>query len=552
MSETLYRKYRPRKFSEVVGQKHVTKTLRNALKNNRIAHAYLLTGSRGTGKTSIARILASAANCEKNKNGEPCLKCKNCKEIANFRSVDIFEIDAASHTGVDNIRELKETINVPPTHGKYKVYIIDEVHMLSQGAFNALLKTIEEPPKHVIFILATTEIHKIPETILSRCQRFDFSKMSFENIIEKLSLIAKSEQVKISKDSLELIAIAAEGGMRDAESLLGQIMSLEDKNITKKEVEEILGVSQQLSIEKVTENIIQKDISSVFTEINNLTKEGCDLEVFSKSFLNYLRKILIIKFDNNPKKSNHVEMTKDQFQKAKDFSEKISLQDLLLLMDNFIEAQGKIKSSFIPQLPLEIAFAKSIRHNKNQNDDHSAAVKKVSLSNQKKVVNEKKITEKKVENKIQEKDSIENSPSKETTNHKKRKENKNIKKVSIEEVLEAWQTVKNEISKQNKSLSSFLSTSRPIRVSDENIVTISTKYDFHKEKISEASNRLTIEEILDKILGSTVKIDMIVDKPSEASTEEYYASLNKDSDETEVSSSINNALNIFGGKIVEQ
>lgn len=252
MSISLYRKYRPQTFSDVIGQKHIVQTLSNSIMSDRVAHAYLFTGPRGTGKTTMARIFARAVNCanlSSNKGAadklnirhseagtdtssretsnsfanitlaNPCLKCDICKNITEGRSLDIFEIDAASNTGVDNIRELRENVKFPPSHAKYKVYIIDEVHMLSTGAFNALLKTLEEPPAHVIFILATTEIHKVPETIISRCQRYDFTRLSLEHIIEKLSTIAASEKISIEKDAIEMIAVASEGGMRDAESL---------------------------------------------------------------------------------------------------------------------------------------------------------------------------------------------------------------------------------------------------------------------------------------------------------------------------------------------
>jgi DNA polymerase-3 subunit gamma/tau len=298
MSSTIYRKYRPKNFSEIIGQKHIVQTLSNAIKNDRVGHAYLFTGPRGTGKTSIARILAKTVNCldlKPARNASParqsddshggghsdaggdsitCEKCQNCKMISENQSLDIIEIDAASNTGVDNIRELRETVGLPPTALKYKVYIIDEVHMLSTGAFNALLKTLEEPPKHVIFILATTEIHKVPATILSRCQRFDFTRLPLQNIIEKLSMIAKKEKVSIDADSLEMIAIAAEGGMRDAESLFGQVLSLEDKNITATEVEEILGTTDRKFYAELAELIFKKDATGAIARINNFLNDG--------------------------------------------------------------------------------------------------------------------------------------------------------------------------------------------------------------------------------------------------------------------------------------
>ncbi|MFC1645429.1 DNA polymerase III subunit gamma/tau [Patescibacteria group bacterium] len=586
MSQTLYRKYRPQKFSEVIGQKHIVQTLKNAIKNNRTAHAYLLTGSRGTGKTTIARILSTAVNCEKLTKGEPCLKCKNCVDIKNNQSVDIIEIDAASHTGVDNIRELKETITLPPTSGKYKVYIIDEVHMLSQGAFNALLKTLEEPPAHVMFILATTETHKIPETILSRCQRFDFIKFPIDNIIEKLSKITKQEKIKISKESLELIALAAEGGMRDAESILGQIISLEDKNITRKEVAEILGISEQRSIEDVVEQIINGNIESIFIIINNLSKEGCDLEIFTKSLLNYLRKIILASSSNDAKElSTLLEMSSEQTEKIKTLSSKISISDLILIIDNLLEAQGKIKSSFIPQLPLEMAFIKSLQKN-IPSSTPSQSTQQIPNTPQAekprpreelhetttiKTVSEKKDIAQKAETtsteiiaikKNAESKNISKKPSanKEATESKEdvevKKNTTTAKPVQLDEVLRFWKTVTTEISTDNKSLASFLSTCRPIEVQEKNVIIISTKYDFHKEKIMEMTNRLTIENILDKILESAVRINVSVEEKDDTETAEYFASLNRDENEGQSSSengnTVTDALNIFGGKVVEE
>ncbi|KKP93261.1 MAG: polymerase III, subunit gamma and tau protein, partial [Candidatus Moranbacteria bacterium GW2011_GWE1_36_7] len=360
MSLSLYRKYRPLTFSDVIGQGHIVQTLSNAILHNRIGHAYLFTGPRGTGKTTMARIFARAVNCQNPKGADPCLECDVCKNITQGTSLDIFEIDAASNTGVDNIRELRENVKFPPSQAKFKVYIIDEVHMLSTGAFNALLKTLEEPPAHVIFILATTEIHKVPETIISRCQRYDFTRLSLEHIIEKLSTIAKSEKISVEKNALEMIAIAAEGGMRDAESLLSQVMSLEDKKITAKEVEEILGTTQRQSLEAMVSYLLGKNAASAITLVNELSRDGYDLDVFNKSFLNYLRQVMLVCVDEKLAKIFSYELTKEQSLALVEQSKNHSSKELLHIISCFSEIQGKIKSAFIPQLPLEMAIIKAV------------------------------------------------------------------------------------------------------------------------------------------------------------------------------------------------
>jgi len=352
----LYRKYRPKTFGEIVGQEHIIKTLTNALKLDKIAHAYLFTGVRGTGKTSVARLLAKAVNCLERKNSEPCNKCQACEEINQNKSMDLVEIDAASNRGIDEIRELRDGIKFSPSSLKYKVFIIDEVHMLTREAFNALLKTLEEPPAHVIFILATTEIHKVPQTIISRCQKFDFHKLTLDEIVERLNWIANQEKVKIEKSALELIAVNADGSVRDGESLLGQIMSMEDKNITLEEVQSILGIVDIKAVQDLVQYLIEKENGKAISHINDISNHGYDLIQFTKSLIGYLRKMMILKVDPNLSKLVTIELTKEQISGIVQQSEKFTSTDLIKFIRLFIQAGNEIKLADFPQLPLELAI----------------------------------------------------------------------------------------------------------------------------------------------------------------------------------------------------
>jgi len=371
MSLVLYRKYRPQKFSEFIGQEHIVKTLTNAVSSGMISHAYLFTGPRGSGKTTIARLLAKAVNCQNRKEGEPepCNKCSSCLEIMEGRSMDLIEIDAASHRGIEDIRELKDGIRFSPTKSKYKVFIIDESHQLTKEAANALLKTLEEPPSHAIFILATTEAHKMIPTIISRCQRFDFRKLTVSEILKKLEMISQKEKIKIEKAALELIALNAEGSIRDGESLLDQVFTLygtppalhpptswAPKEIKADEIKEILGLVEIELVSKFTDFLCQKNSAGAINFVNENIEKGVDLEEFTKALINYLRQGLILKImgeEGNPYVSG---LTKEELQKLKEQAEKLKEEEIKRILNLFIEAQNKMKYSPIPQLPIELAI----------------------------------------------------------------------------------------------------------------------------------------------------------------------------------------------------
>ena len=363
----LYRKYRPQTFAEVAGQEHVIQTISNAVKSGRVSHAYLFTGPRGCGKTTTARILAKAVNCLSRKDGEaePCGKCSSCLEIVNGRSMDLIEIDAASHRGIDDIRELRDGIKYVPSKSKYKVFIIDECHQLSKDAANALLKTLEEPPAHAIFVLATTEIHKMLPTILSRCQRFDFRKLKQEELVERLKKLAGLEKTKIEKAALELIAASAGGSVRDAESLLGQVfvfsgMKKETESIKAQDIREVLGIVEVKFIGEFIDLLIAKKAAEAVQFLNDIADKGFDLQEFNKSAINYLRQGLIMSLTGLDAKGNTnllvSGLTDEEYAKLLGQVQTLKTEKIRKIIELFLSAQEKIRYSPIPQLPLELAI----------------------------------------------------------------------------------------------------------------------------------------------------------------------------------------------------
>lgn len=352
----LYRKYRPQKFSEVVGQEHVVRTLQGALQTNKLAHAYLFAGPRGTGKTTLARILAKVINCDRLQDSDACAECSFCLEVKNGRALDLIEIDAASNRGIDEIRALREGTRFSSMNaGKYKTYIIDECHQLTKEASNALLKTLEEPPTKTMFILATTEPHKMLPTILSRVQRFDFKKLSTDQIVTKLTGIAQEEKIKIEKDLLRLIALQAEGSLRDAESNFSKLISFQGEEITAEGIKEVLGLIPLNLYGDWFNFILSKKPAEATILINHVYQTGLDLDDFAKGLLDYARRILVARASPAMAASFQEDLGMESARSIVNFAGQMDSKVLLKVITVLMRAREEMKISPIPQLPLELA-----------------------------------------------------------------------------------------------------------------------------------------------------------------------------------------------------
>ena len=372
----LYRKFRPTKFSEIVGQEHIKKTLKNQLISDRVGHAYLFNGGRGTGKTTTAKILARAVNCLNPVDGEPCNECEICKGALDGSLTDIIEMDAASNNSVEDVRSIREAVNFLPTKAKYRVYIIDEVHMLSTGAFNALLKTLEEPPEHVKFILATTEPQKLPATILSRCQRFDFKRISNEDIVKDLEYVCKESDIKITPKALELIAVLAEGGMRDALSILERCSQEGNDEIDENKVKDLVGIPKTVFINNIVESVVDEDVEKTLNNLEEVIEDGKDINNLVWEIIKYIKDILLYKSTGKTELYND-----EEIQKIKNIAEKVSKLDLINLICELSEIENSMKLSTQKLIILQTGLIKLCNKQsvKNENAGNSQDIGNADL-----------------------------------------------------------------------------------------------------------------------------------------------------------------------------
>lgn len=544
---TLYRKYRPEHWCDVAGQSSIVTTLTNALAGNLLAHAYLFTGPRGTGKTTVARLLAKSINCTDRRDAkEPCDTCANCRAFAEGRAFDIIEIDGASNNSVENVRELRETVKLPPTIGARKIYIIDEVHMLSGGAWNALLKTLEEPPTHVVFILATTELHKIPATISSRCQRFDFSRFPTATIIEKLSHIAQSEGITVDADALEMIALSAEGGMRDAESLLAQVIALEDTHITGSEAAAILGITERKTVFEFVAALGARDLDTAIITLESLAQKGVDFRSFAGTLTHFLREILFQKLGSTARSTLSAQSSAEEHAAIATLATQFSFAELARLMELIHHARTEIRHASLQQVPLEIAALAFLF----PEDSASATLPKeqsptpIAPTTPKNTSPENDSSPKQPAKKDSAPDKTPVTAHSETPAHstltpketslpEQHPETAASSPITLALLKEKWHAFLGEIKHRNASLSLSLSGSTP-KLSESGAIGVTVRHAFHKERLEKPESRLTIEEALATIFGTPARLTVEL------------ASQEPDPNDP----LIENALGILGGKVV--
>ncbi|RHW65579.1 DNA polymerase III subunit gamma/tau [Clostridium botulinum] len=510
----LYREWRPRTFKEVVGQKHITVTLKNQVIEKRIAHAYLFCGTRGTGKTSTAKILSKAVNCLNPKDGEPCNECEICNKINSGTLMDVIEMDAASKRKLEDIKEVIENVKYPPQEGKNKVYIMDEVHMLTQEAVNAFLKTLEEPPSNVIFILATTDPQKLPITILSRCQRFDFRRIRNEEIFERLRAIVSEQGIYADDKSLNLIARMSDGAMRDALSILDQVISTGDGKVEYDQVLDMLGLVTNENLLRITDSIIEKDVEKSMRIIEDIVLSGKDIYNFIKDMITHLRNILMVKVSKNP--NEILDMSSENIDLVKEQSEKIRIEEIMRNIKILQEAEQQSKWVKQNRIYLELAVLKmcKIEYDTSKEVILSRLNKIEELiksGNIKLAINEeKKKIEPKEFNLKREKESIQHSKIEKNSLEDYNKDSK----LTVETVKKMWHDILEAFKARRLMVLYAALVTANITDCNEGIITLNynKQYSFNKKRLEKPENNKVVQEIFSEVLKEKIRIIYIVEE----------------------------------------
>jgi len=511
--KALYREWRPQTFTDLVGQEHISRSLQNAIKNSRIAHAYLFSGPRGTGKTSTAKIMAKAVNCLQHmEQGEPCNSCVNCESITTGRSLDVLEIDAASNRGIDEIREIRERVNFVPSQGKYKVYIVDEVHMLTTEAFNALLKTLEEPPAHVIFILATTEPHKIPATILSRCQRYDFHKISPREIGERLQEILDSYGVACEEGVLPLIVKKAEGGLRDAISILDQCLSLGEKRITKETAYQVLGTVKAEALEAITYALAEQDAAVLLVKVNELLQEGVEAGQLIKDLLEHLRNIMLLLVAGP--QSQLVTVGGEEKERLLDQAGRLGRKRLTAA----IALLAKIDSESRWRQNMRIVLEMSLNSLIGEEEPGSPIENQPAKSSKTEHPRPKPVAPPEAK-----KAELAPRPAEATA-------------LELGELKKQWPQIMEGVKECKKTVHAFLTVAEPWKTNGKEVeLLFKSGYTFHKEKVEDSENKKLIEGILEKVTGMKLKLTCVMEE---------------EQPEADFADPVQKALDIFGPGVV--